>query len=124
MTVGTETLATFRATLRRRQAEEEAARTARRERAWAAARRGATLLREHFGAQRVVVFGSLVEDDGAYFDALSDLDLAAWHIDPGEYFLAVARMQTVSDEFGLDLVAVEACPGYLRPAIEERGVDL
>ena len=52
------------ATARRRKAQEDQDVTCRRARAWALARRAATLLREQFGATRVVLFGSLVYEDG------------------------------------------------------------
>jgi len=124
MTLDTATLDTYRATLRRREAAEAAARAARRKRAWAAARRAAALLREDFGAARVVVFGSLADTEGAFFGTHSDIDLAAWGVPGHDYFLAVARLQGLSAEFGLDLVAMERCPEYLRAAIEAQGVDL
>jgi hypothetical protein len=81
------------------------------------------LLREDFGAQRVLVFGSLAEAEGAYFDARSDIDIAAWGIASDDYFLAVARLLRATGEFGADLVRMEACPDYLLHAIEVHGVE-
>ena len=57
-------MAVYLATARRRKAQEDQDVTCRRARAWALARRAATLLREQFGATRVVLFGSLVYEDG------------------------------------------------------------
>jgi uncharacterized protein len=124
MTLDAGTLAAYRATLRKREAAEAATRAARRERAWAAAQRAAALLREDFGADRVVVFGSLIEADGAFFDARSDIDLAAWGIPGSDFFLVVARLQGVSNEFSVDLVAMERCPEHLKAAIDLHGVEL
>ena len=52
----------------------------RRRKAWFVAERAAQLLREQFGAQRVVVFGSLAHEKG--FGRWSDIDLAAWGESP------------------------------------------
>jgi len=56
--------------------------------AWDVARTAATLLREEFGAGRVVVFGSLTHR--AWFTPWSDIDLAAWGIAPDAFYRAVA----------------------------------
>lgn len=65
-------------------------------RSWGRLRAGSALnialLREDCGARRVVVFGSMVEGDGAYIDALADIGLAAWGIPEDDDFLAVARL--------------------------------
>lgn len=124
MTLDAATLEGYRTGLRQREVAKAASRAALRARALEDARRAAALLREDFEARRVVVFGSLVEGDGAYFDAVSDIDLAAWGVPEDDYFLAVARLQGLSSEFGMDLVAMERCPTHLRPVIESRGVDL
>lgn len=124
MAIDTAALEVFRAALRQREAAGARARAARSGRAWAVARHAADFLREAFGAGRVVVFGSLTEADGAFFDAHSDIDLAAWDIGAEDYFLAVARLQDLSPEFGIDLVAMERCPEHLRRAIEAGGIDL
>jgi predicted nucleotidyltransferase len=124
MTIDADMLEVYRATVRRREAEESAARAAARKRAWRAAGEAADMLRMRFGAARVVVFGSLVESDGAFFGVGSDIDLAAWGVRDKDYFVAVAHLQTVSPEFGIDLVAMEHCPDHLRPKIEHDGEDL
>lgn len=77
---------------------------------------------EQFGATRVVAFGSLVHGD--WFSETSDVDLAAWGLEGEEYFIAVARLQDLSPEFEIDLVAMERCPQGLRKAIEEEGQPL
>lgn len=124
VTVDAEALAVYRATVRRREADERAAAAAWRERALHTARAAAEELRARFGAARVVVFGSLVDHGGLYFDRRSDIDLAAWGIASESYFTAVAQMQDISPGFRIDLVSMERCPEHLRAAIEQRGVDL
>ena len=57
------------------------------ERAWRMARDAADLLREQFGATRVVAFGSLAHRET--FTLWSDIDLAAWGIPPGKFYPAV-----------------------------------
>ena len=94
----------------------------RRERAWRVARAAAKVLREQFGATRVVAFGSLAHRDG--FTLWSDLDLAAWGIAPGAFYRAVAVVTGISPEFKVDLVAPEDCQPTFRHVIEREGVAL
>jgi predicted nucleotidyltransferase len=54
-----EQMETYRATARRRQQERAYELEARRQRAWVVAEKASRLLKEQFGAKRVVVFGSL-----------------------------------------------------------------
>ena len=61
VTISPDQMEVYRATARRRQQEELEAKDCRRELAWKVARRAAGLLREEFGASRVVIFGSLDE---------------------------------------------------------------
>jgi predicted nucleotidyltransferase len=116
--------ALYQAALRRRDRSERAAKTARFKRARATAHAASEVLRTEFGAARVVVFGSLVEEDGAWFGARSDIDLAAWAIAPEDFFDAVARLETLSAEFEIDLVAMERCPPHLVASIDRHGVAL
>jgi predicted nucleotidyltransferase len=92
------------------------------ERAWRVARAAAKVLREQFGATRVVAFGSLAHRDA--FTLWSDIDLAAWGISPGTFYRAVAVVTGISSEFQVDLVAPEDCQSTVRHAIEREGVAL
>ena len=92
------------------------------ERAWRVAQAAAELLREQFGATRVVAFGSLAHRDA--FNLWSDTDLAAWGIAPEEFYRAVAVVSGSSSEFRVDLVDPEDCAPTLRHAIEKEGVAL
>jgi predicted nucleotidyltransferase len=115
-------MATYRATMERRWAEEHAQRAARKSSAWLIAHQAADLLCQQFGATQVVLFGSLAH--GRWFTQTSDIDLAAWGIQDADYFLAVARLQDLSPEFSIDLVQMERCRPTLVTAIQREGLIL
>lgn len=92
------------------------------ERAWQIARLAARLLRERFGATRVVAFGSLAHR--TWFTPWSDVDLAAWGIPPDAFYRAVALVTGLSPEFEIDLIVPEDCRPALRQVIEREGVEL
>jgi predicted nucleotidyltransferase len=92
------------------------------ERAWEVARLAARLLRERFGATRVVAFGSLAHR--AWFTPWSDVDLAAWGMSRDVFYRAVALVTGLSQEFEIDLLAPEDCRPALRQVIEREGVEL
>jgi predicted nucleotidyltransferase len=96
---------------------------AHRDQAWNLARRAASALRDRFGAQRVVVFGSLLPD-ATWFSVLSDIDLAAWGIPDDQYYRAVAAVNELSADFSVDLVDPADCNPLIREAIEEGGVEI
>ena len=96
--------------------------TERWEQARQAAQAAARLLRERFGASRVVAFGSLLRRE--WFTPWSDIDLAAWGIPPQNFYQAVAAVTGISSEFKIDLVAPEDCRPALGQVIEREGVDL
>jgi uncharacterized protein len=115
-------LAGYRATAERRRREESTRRAERRMRAWDAARLGAAILRERFGASSVVVFGSLATE--RWFGETSDVDLAASGLRADDYFAAVAAVQGLLGEFVVDLVDLDRCPLELRKAVLGEGVAL
>ena len=94
----------------------------RRRRAWGVARQAAELLRREFGANRVVVFGSLAH--GAGFGLWSDVDLAAWGIPSDHFYRAVAAVTGLSSEHKIDLLDLETCKPALRQVVELEGVEL
>ena len=114
-----EAMAVYRTTLQHRAEEEQRERVRRQERAWELAQRAATLLKEVFGAKQVLAFGSLVH--GYWFSTTSDVDLAAWGLKDEDYLVAVARLQDLSPEFKIDLIAMERCKPELRDAITKGG---
>ena len=106
-------IAKYRAAAQQRWQEEEQAQARCRERAWAVARQAAAFLKGEFGVTRVAAFGSLAH--GHWFSDTSDVDLAIWGLTGPDYFTAVARLQDLSPEFKIDLVAMEHC----RPALHK-----
>lgn len=105
------------------QSAERAAKLAARLRdARGVAERASALLKQSFGATKVVFFGSLAHP--TRFTEWSDIDLAAWGIAPRRYYAAVAAVMDLSTEFKIDLVDAETCPPTLREAIESEGVEL
>ena len=115
-------MAVYRATAQRRAAEASRTLALRRERAREVAQQAAVLLKDQFGATQVAVFGSTVH--GHWFSATSDIDIAASGLASDEYFTAVARLQDLSPEFKVDLVALEHCKAELRESIAREGVIL
>ncbi len=102
--------------------EREPAAEERRRQGWSVAHRAAHILYEHFGASRVVVFGSLVH--GTWFTRWSDIDLAAWGIPSDRFYMAVAAVTGLSPLFKVDLIDPDACRSCIRVALEREGVVL
>lgn len=115
-------IAEYADTLRRRSAHADERRRERTDRAWAAAHEGARVLREHFGASAVFVFGSLVE--GEHFTEHSDIDLAATGLTPATHLEALGRLLGLSREFEFDLVDLERCPESVARAVAAGGEPL
>ena len=117
-----DTLAAYRETIHKRQEAEQKKLALRRDRAWEIARQAASLLQETFGATRIMVFGSLAH--GYWFSRTSDIDMAAWGVKDEDYLVAVARLQDLSPEFGIDLIRMESCRPGLHEAILQEGIQL
>ncbi|MDI6735937.1 MAG: nucleotidyltransferase domain-containing protein [bacterium] len=101
---------------------KEAELAERRQHAWEVAKQATHLLRSHFEAKRIVLFGSLADRD--LFTPWSDIDLAAWGIPALKFYRAVAAVTGLSDEFEIDLVDPVDCEPTLRRVIEQEGVVL
>lgn len=108
--------------LRQRNAAERSSLDRRKEKAWQVARTAANLLREKFGAQKVVLFGSLA--DSTHFTRWSDIDLAVWGIAPERFYEAVADITGMSTDFKIDLVDADNCAAGLQENINQEGVSL
>jgi len=115
-------MARYRRTAHARWRKEQEHLRRRRARAWHLARRAARLLKEEYGAQRVVVFGSLTQPDR--FTLWSDVDLAAWGLTTANWLQAVGAVRYLSDEIELNLVDVSSCSPELLAVIEREGVTL
>ena len=94
----------------------------RREKALKVAKEAATLLRQKFGAQKIVFFGSLTNEDA--FSAWSDIDLAAWGIPPEKFYSAVAAITGLSPLFKIDLVEPDNCREAIKEVIYRKGVEI
>ena len=91
----------------------------RRSQGMAVARKAASLLKQDFGATRVVLFGSVLAED---FHESSDLDLAVWGLPESLYFKAIARLEGL-DGFLIDLVEAQHALPYIADAIQN-GIEL
>ena len=101
---------------------EQKAQLVRHQRAWALAHQAAKVLKDGFGAQQVIVFGSLVRAN--LFDSYSDIDLAVSGLQPHCYHRAYMMAWQAVGDFELDLVELEHCPPTIRESILEKGVVL
>ncbi len=101
-------------------------RIARRERAqkerWQEARREAEALAEmlvkHYGADKVVLFGSVLDGDRFYEG--SDIDLAVSGLPPESFFAVWDKLEEASP-FRVDLVTLESCRASLKARILTKG---
>jgi predicted nucleotidyltransferase len=110
------------AAIRRRATSEKSEVSQRRGRASVTARKAAELLRSEFGAQVVIIFGSLARRGG--FTLWSDIDIAATGIPPARFFEAVGVVTGLSAEFKMDLIDLETCPPALHERIVTEGKEL
>jgi predicted nucleotidyltransferase len=93
-----------------------------RDKALRVARQAAELLKQEYGASRVVLFGSLAQDDR--ITPWSDVDLAAWGIRPDTFYTAVAQLSDLHPEIEIDLIDADRCQQKLRLVIEREGIEL
>ncbi|HSV31820.1 MAG TPA: hypothetical protein VLH40_07355 [Atribacteraceae bacterium] len=112
----------YKATARLRLEQEEKELTARRKRAWELARQAAKLLKENFGAKRVVVFGSLLHLN--CFSKWSDVDIAAWGISAEDTFRAMGAVMDIGKDIEINLVDIDTCRTTLRAIIEREGKEV
>lgn len=117
-----EELASYRAAARRQAEQEQQALARREQRAWELARQAAQLLREQFGAARIVLFGSLSRP--GWFTPWSDVDIAAWGLRPEDTFRAIGAVMDLAADIEVNLVDVQTCSASLLAAIEREGVEL
>ena len=117
-----EEMAAYRRTAHARWERERMTLGKRRERAWEVARSAARMLREEFGARRIIAFGSLAH--GAWFTSRSDIDLAVEGLPPGVIWKAWSKVERALSEFEIDLIEVETTPESLWKEIEKWGISL
>lgn len=121
-TIPLEKLEVYKRGARAREAYRRQELARRRQAAWTVAEQAARMLKETFGAVRVVVFGSLVH--GAWFHLDSDIDLAVAGIAPEAFWRAWCALDRISDGFEINLVALEDASESLRREIEVGGREL
>ena len=115
-------IAAYRETIRLRETQEALEVQQRKARAWSLARQAAAILRETYGATRVVVFGSLANDP--LFTRWSDVDLAAWGLRSEDTFRAIGALFDLDAEIPVNLVDVNAAPASLVATIEKEGIGV
>ncbi len=120
--IPTEQMAIYRAAARRRREQKVRLLALRHQRAWAVAQQAAQILKEQFGVQRVVAFGSVLS--AKRFHQKSDVGLAAWGLDEKVYYRAVASLLDLDATIPVDLVEVELASPALQAIIELEGVSL
>ncbi len=117
-----EALAQYRRAALAREAAHLQEAERRRETAWSLARRAARLLREEFGASRVIAFGSLAH--GAWFGPRSDIDLAVEGVPADAFWRAWCALDRLGSTAEIDLIAIESAPESLLAEIAQQGVAL
>ena len=86
------------------------------------ARKAAEILQNEFGAEKVILFGSLAQR--GRFTLWSDIDLAVQGIPPSRFFEAVGAVTGMSAQFKIDLIDLDTCLPSLRNNIEAVGKNL
>lgn len=92
----------------------------RQQRGMEVARKCAVILKEEFGAARVVLFGSMLDPERMWWG--SDIDLAVWELPEKDFFKAGAAIERGHD-FSIDLVEVQHARPHILKAIEQ-GMEL
>ncbi|WP_139559087.1 nucleotidyltransferase family protein [Methylotetracoccus oryzae] len=88
--------------------------------AWEEVRRIAGVLRDQFGATRVIVFGSLVR---GRFTERSDLDIAVEGLDADRFFAALAMANGLTDRT-VDLKPLESLSQHFRERVLATGCEV
>lgn len=105
--------------IEKRQAEDVAAiRSAAMDRA----RKVAAMLKERYGAKRVILFGSVVKSD--YLHERSDIDLLVYGIKSEDLLRAGADAWKISGRFDVDIVPAEIAHKNILKMALEKGIEL
>lgn len=95
---------------------------AERDRLIEKAREAAAMLKESYGATRVILFGSLAH--GAWFHPRSDVDLAVEGIAPETFYRAWTAVEHVIADRPVDMVDIAASYPSVRRSLAHEGIDL
>jgi uncharacterized protein len=120
MQISPDKMEIYRRTARDRSRQRQKELDERQKRAWKVARQAAEILKSEFGAERVVLYGSLIHPE--LFHLRSDVDLAGWNVQ--HYFKAVARLLDLDPEIEVNLAPVEDVRPELRAVIDREGIEL
>ena len=85
------------------------------------AKKIASVLYEKYGADKVILHGSLAKGN---FSPWSDIDLAVRGVSTGSFFRAVAFASGVSKKWKVDVVDVQDCHESLKESILQEGIVL
>jgi uncharacterized protein len=120
MQISSKQMEVYRRNARERSRQRQKELNERRERAWIIARQAAEILKSEFGAERVVLYGSVIYPK--LFHLRSDVDLAVWGVQ--HYFKAVARLLDLDPDIEVNLAPIEDVRPELRSVIDREGVNL
>ncbi|MFQ6044473.1 MAG: nucleotidyltransferase family protein [Candidatus Poribacteria bacterium] len=110
---------TVKTLLRRYENQQKMARQ-RAQKAWESLPKLVRILSDNYGAERVILFGSLAREE---FLVNSDIDLAVSGMPTENYFKALGHL-LMESPYTCDLVTIEDASDLLRQRIEEDGVIL
>ena len=105
-----------------RQEKERREISKRRECGLQVAAAAAKLLKDKFGATRVVVFGSVIRE--SCFTPWSDVDIAAWGILPEKFLSAIGEVKALDSNIAVNLVDMAVCKPSLKAVVEKEGYEL
>ena len=80
------------------------------------ASKAASILKQEFGAERVVLFGSMLDHERMWWG--SDIDLAVWGLRSEDFFKAGAAIER-GHNFSIDLVEIQSAKPHILNAIKQ-----
>lgn len=92
--------------------------------AWKMARIASNILKEKYGAKKVVLFGSLANEKR--FTPWSDIDLSVSGLPPKNYYKAAGEILDLglSKDIKIDVLDINDCPLKMRRRIKREGIEL
>jgi predicted nucleotidyltransferase len=94
----------------------------RRQDALTKAKEAAKILKDKYKAEKVVLFGSVLDQDRFYLR--SDVDLAVFGLKDELFYKAYAEVMNILSGFEVDLLDYKECRESFKKEIKERGVEL
>lgn len=92
--------------------------------AWKMARIASKILKEKYGAKKVVLFGSLTNEKR--FTPWSDVDLSVSGLPPQDYYQAAGEILDLGLSKGIkiDVLDIADCPLSIRKKVKNEGIEL